>query len=247
MTSENLTISFEEFVRYLIKKWFLVAGFVLLFAALFVGGAKLLGEEISVPHSEEYLYYEKESEGLEHYLKEAVLMKINPTEIPERTLFLENVTDEVWLKDFVLSTEIWDGYVTGYEKAYLHELLNWQDDEEGDVEDGKAELIVRHVTEEDCLKAAEHLKSRLEDKDAGVLITIGEARITKDEKLQDEQLRWYDRIDYSKSLLLDSQAGYTLKVSLTAAALTGAVAGGMLSVVTVFLMCIFGKKKNKKS
>ena len=237
-----MTISFEEFVKYLIKKWFIVTGCVLLFAALFVAGTKVLGEEISVPHSEEYLYYEKESAWLERYMKEAALMQINPTEIPERTLFLENVTDAAGMKDYALSREIWEGYVTGYEKNYLYELLNWQESE-----DGRVELILRHVTEEDCLVAAEHLKARLADKDAGALITIGEARITKDENLQDEQLRWYDRIDYSKSLLLDSQAGYTLKVSVAAAAITGAVVGGVISVVIVFLMCVFGKKKTGES
>ena len=237
-----MTISFEEFVKYLLKKWIIVAGFVVLFAGLFAAGAKFLGEEISVPHSEEYLYYEKESAWLERYMKEAALMQINPTEIPERTLFLENITDGVQLKDYALSTEIWEGYVTEYEKAFLYELLNWQEDEFGNVE-----LILRHVTEADCKKAAEHLKARLEDKDAGALITIGEARVTKDENLQDEQLRWYDRIDYSKSLLLDSQAGYTLKVSVAAAAVTGAAAGGVLSVAIVFLMSIFGKKKTGES
>ena len=237
-----MTISFEEFVKYLIKKWNIVAGCVVLCAALFVGGAKLLGEEISVPHSEEYLYYEKESAWLERYMKEAALMQINPTEIPERTLFLENVTDMAGLKDYALSREIWEGYVTGYEKNYLYELLNWQEGK-----DGSVELILRHVTKEDCLAAAEHLKARLEDKDAGALITIGEARVTKDENLQDEQLRWYDRIDYSKSLLLDSQAGYTLKVSVAAAAITGAAAGGVLALAIVFMMCIFGKKKTEKS
>lgn len=237
-----MTISFEEFVKYLIKKWIIVAGCVVLCAALFVGGAKLLGEEISVPHSEEYLYYEKESAWLERYMKEAALMQINPTEIPERTLFLENVTDMAGLKDYALSREIWEGYVTGYEKNYLYELLNWQEGK-----DGSVELILRHVTKEDCLAAAEHLKARLEDKDAGALITIGEARITKDENLQDEQLRWYDRIDYSKSLLLDSQAGYTLKVSVAAAAITGAAAGGVLALAIVFMMCILGKKKTEKS
>lgn len=242
MTSEKMTISFEDFVKYFIRKWKIVIPIVLMFAAAFIAGAKLLGEEISVPHSEEYLYYEKESEWLESYLKESILMQINPTEIPERTLFLENVTDSEVLKDYAMSKEIWDGYVTGYEKAYLYELLNWQEDEEGNVQ-----LILRHVTEEDCLKAAEHLKNRLEDQDASVEITIGEARITKDENLQDEQLRWYDRIDYSKSLLLDSQAGYTIQVNVVAAAMTGAVAGGLLSVVIVFLMCILGKNKTEES
>ena len=242
MASEQMTISFEDFVKYFIKKWKLVLGIVVLAVALFVAGAKFLGEEISVPHSEEYLYYEKESAWLERYMKEAALMQINPTEIPERTLFLKNISEKDALKDYALSKEIWEGYVTEYEKAYLYELLNWQEQE-----DESVQLILRHVTEEDCKKAAEHLKSRLQDLDASAEITIGEARVSKDENLQDEQLRWYDRIDYSKSLLLDSQAGYTLKVSMTAAAMTGAVTGGVLSVVAVFCMCMFGKKKTKVS
>ena len=242
MASEQMTISFEDFVKYFIKKWKLVLGIVALSVILFVAGAKFLGEEISVPHSEEYLYYEKESAWLERYMKEAALMQINPTEIPERTLFLKNISEKDALKDYALSKEIWEGYVTEYEKAYLYELLNWQEQE-----DESVQLILRHVTEEDCKKAAEHLKSRLQDQDASAEITIGEARVSKDENLQDEQLRWYDRIDYSKSLLLDSQAGYTLKVSMTAAAMTGAVTGGVLSVVVVFCMCMFGKKKTKVS
>lgn len=242
MASEQMTISFEDFVKYFIKKWKLVLGIVALSVILFMAGAKFLGEEISVPHSEEYLYYEKESAWLERYMKEAALMQINPTEIPERTLFLKNISEKDALKDYALSKEIWEGYVTEYEKAYLYELLNWQEQE-----DESVQLILRHVTEEDCKKAAEHLKSRLQDQDASAEITIGEARVSKDENLQDEQLRWYDRIDYSKSLLLDSQAGYTLKVSMTAAAMTGAVTGGVLSVVAVFCMCMFGKKKTKVS
>ena len=242
MASEKMTICFEDFVKYFIRKWKIVIPIVLVFIVVFTAGAKLLGEEISVPHSEEYLYYEMESAGLERYMKEAVLMQINPTEIPERTLFLENITDPEQLKDYALSKEIWEGYVTEYEQMYLSELLNWQEEE-----DGSVQLILRHVTEEDCLKAAEHLKSRLQDKDDLVEITIGEARIVKDENLQDEQLRWYDRIDYSKSLLLDSQAGYTIKINVVAAAMTGAVCGGVLSVVIVFLMCIFEKKKTEES
>ena len=242
MTSEQMTISFEDFVKYFIKKWKITVGLVVLFVALFIGGTKLLGEEISVPHSEEYLYYEKESAWLESYMKEAALMQINPTEIPERTLFLKNVTDSASLKDYAMSREIWEGYVTEYKQSYLYELLNWQEDEEGNVE-----LTIRHVTAEECLQAAEHLKSRLQDRDAAAEITIGEARIVKDEELQDEQLRWYDRIDYSKSLLLDSQAGYTIQINLAAAAITGAVTGGVLSLVVVFLMCMFGKKKTEES
>ena len=54
-----MTISFEEFVKYLLKKWMIAAGLVILFAGIFVAGAKILGEEISVPHSAEYLYYER--------------------------------------------------------------------------------------------------------------------------------------------------------------------------------------------
>lgn len=237
--TEKLTISFEDYVKYYIKKWKMAALVVILCAAVFAVGSKFLGEEIVSEPSEEYLYYEQESAWLERYLKESVLMQINPTEIPERTLYLKNISVKEETKDYVLSRAIWENYITDRNTDYFYELLDWQEDDDGNVQ-----LTIRHVTEEECLDAAEYLKDRLEKEDVFMEVTMGESKMTKDEELQDEQLRWYDRIDYSKTLLLDSQAGYTIQVNPMISALTGIAAGGILSIVLIFVLCL--KERNQK-
>lgn len=237
-----MTISFEEFVKYFIKKWKLAAVIMLGCIALFLGAAKFIGEEISVPHSEEYLYYEKESKWLEEYLEESSLMKMNPTSIPEVTLFLEQVSDFVKLKDYVLSKNVWDEFAAERNKDYYYELIRL---EEGT--NGNATLILRHVTEEEVIEAANYLQQKIKEFDGEIEATIGELRIVKDEELQDEHLRWHDRIDYSKSLLLNSQAGYTIKVSYTASAVTGCVAGVLLALVVVMIIYVLEEKSTKKA
>lgn len=237
-----MTISFEEFVKYFIKKWKLAAVIMLGCIALFLGAAKFIGEEISVPHSEEYLYYEKESKWLEEYLEESSLMKMNPTSIPEVTLFLEQVADFTKIKDYVLSKTIWDGCTTERNKDYFYELIQLEEGTNGD-----AILVLRHVTEEETIAAANYLQQKIQEFDGEVEVTIGELRIVKDEELQDEHLRWYDRIDYSKSLLLDSQAGYTIKVSVAASALTGCVSGALLSIAAVLCIYVLEEKSKKKA
>lgn len=231
--SEKITVSFDDFVKYYVKKWKVSVLVILVCTAVFAVGSKFLGEEISSPPSEEFLYYEKESAWLEQYLKESVLMQINPTSVQERTLHLKNMADQEALKEYVFSKEAWQNYVTDRNTDYFYELLDWQEGEDGEVQ-----LTIRHVTEEECLDAAEYLKNRLETQDVGIEITIGAAKLTKDEELQDEQLRWYDRIDYSKSLLLDAQAGYTITVSTTVSAICGIAFGALVSVIVNFVSCI---------
>lgn len=233
-----MTISLDDFIKYFIKKWKIAAVMIIACVALFAGATKLLGEEISVPHSEEYLYYEKESAGLERYLENSVLMQMNPTDIPEITLYLEKSADPEALKDYMISKNIWTEFESERNKDYFYELLTWQEKE-----DGQAEVLLRHVTAEECLEAAEYLKQKCEEYDPEVQVTIGQLRAVKDEELQDEQLRWYDRIEYSKSLLLEAEAGYTIKVNVAAAVVTGAIAGGLLACVLVLLMYMAGRKK----
>lgn len=234
MQSVKRTISLEEFIAYFIRRWKIVVAVITMIAAMFAGATKLLGEEISVPHSEEYLYYEQESAWLESYLENSVLMKMNATEIPEITLFIENSAQQELLKDYILSKDVWAKIESERNKDYFYELLNWQESE-----NGRAMLNVRHVTDEECLKTAQYLKEKMEAYDASVRVQIGELRHAKDENLQDEQLRWYDRIDYSKSLLLEAQAGYTIKVNMIAAVVTGVLIGGILSIVITLLMFVF--------
>lgn len=242
MTSEKLTISLEDFTKYYIKQWKMVLVLLLACTALFAGMTKLTGEEISVPHSEEYLYYEQESKWLESYMDNSVLMQMNPTQIYESTLFLNQISNKEQLKAYAASKELWDEISTERSKEFLYELLTWQEDEEGN-----AALVLRHATEEECSAFADYVKEKLEAYDSTLEVTISEVRVTKDETLQDEQLRWYDRIEYSQSLLLESQAGYTIHVNLVAAMIAGVLTGGVLSVVITLITYIFRRDRDEKS
>ena len=243
MVSEKMTISLEDFVRYFVGKWKIVAVILIVCIILFAGMTKLLGEEISVPHSEEYLYYEQESAWLERYLEESVLMQMNPTNIYEQTLFLGNISDDSLMKDYVTSLEVWDEIESERNKSFFYELLTWKESDTA----GNVQLILRHVTEEECLLFTEYLKEKIQNYDKTVTAQAGEVRVVKDEELQDEQLRWYERINYSKSLLLESQAGYTIKVNMAAAVIVGGLCGSILSVVVVLGMFLFGKNREKIS
>lgn len=238
MTSEKLTISLEDFMAYYLKRWKTALITILACTVLFAGVTKITGKEISVPHSEEYLYYEQESQWLEDYLERSALMKLNPSEIYEVPLFLEQISDKEQLKNYAASKELWDQMETDWDKTFLYELLTWQETEEG-----SAQLLVRQKTEKECMEFAGYVKEQLEAYDSGLNVTVGKIGVVRDENLQDEQLRWYDRIDYSKSLLLESQAGYTISVNLPAALLSGALTGGILSVVIVLLSYVICKNK----
>lgn len=242
MTSEKLTISLEDFMAYYVKRWKTALITVLACTALFAGMTKITGKEISVPHSEEYLYYEQESQWLEDYLEHSALMKLNPSEIYEIPLLLDQISNQEQLKNYVSSKELWDQMETDWDKTFLYELVTWQETEEGTVQ-----ILVRQKTEEECMAFAGYVEEQLEAYDSGLEVTPGKVCVTRDENLQDEQLRWYDRIDYSKSLLLEAQAGYTIPVNLTAALLVGVLTGGILSVVIALLSYVICKNKKKCS
>lgn len=236
MTSEGITISLEEFAKYFLKRWKLVALFIILCTGLFCGAVKVLGEEISVPHSEEYLYYEQEAAWLEKYLEDAVLMQMNPTAIPEITIYLEDSSDVQLLKDYIHSNEVWDDFESERNKRYFNELIKWN---EGD----SVSISLRHVTEEECKVAADYLVGKLQEQDEQLKATVGALRTVTDEDLQNEQLRWYDRIEYSKSLLLEAEAGYTIRVNVIAAAATGVATGGVVAVVVLLAMYMIERKR----
>ena len=109
-------INFEEFLKYYVKKWKMVTLEILVFVILFVGATQIVGKEITVPHSEEYLYYEKELNWHREYMEKSILMKVNPTSISVETLLIDNITDEDGLKNYVISADIWEDFQCQYEK-----------------------------------------------------------------------------------------------------------------------------------
>lgn len=240
MPDGKMTISLEEFLKYMIKSWKMVILLIVIVTACFTIGATFLGEEINVPPSEEYLHYEQELEWHESYLEESVLMNLDPLSIHERTLLLRNISDHEMLKNYALSSEIWEDYSTERSKKYISELVNWKESEDSDT----VELILRHATEEECLSAAEYLEEKLIKKDPEVEVVIGAEKIVTDEELQEEHLRWYSRINYVNSLLLDAQAGYTIRVSKPAAVMTGVLAGAVLSLFVGLLSFVIRRGKH---
>ena len=240
MKFEQMTISLEEFLQYLLKKWKVIIAFVFACTMVFAGTAKLFGGEISVPHSEEYLRYEKELAWHESYLENSVLMNIDPTCIYQREMVLKNISDADTLRDYVTSSEIWEEFETKWSKLYFTELVSWTEGEDGDIR-----VAVKHATSEECLDAAVYLENKIMEKDVSAEIMMGAEKVLVDEKLQEEHLRWYSRIDYVNTLLLEAQAGFTLKVSYVAAAITGAFAGGVFSVFMLLFWYVVKGKTGK--
>ena len=241
MNFDRITISLEDFVQYLLKKWKVIVAIVGVCVVLFAGTAKMLGGEISVPHSEEYLYYERDLAWHESYLENSVLMNLDPTCIYQRAIILRNISDVEVLHNYVTSSGIWEEFDTEWSKLYFTELVKWEATEEGN----SIRVVMNHATSEECLDAVQYLEEKIKVKDPQVETIIGEEKVVVDEKLQEEHLRWYSRLDYVNTLLLEAQAGFTLKVSFIAAGITGAFAGGIFSVFMLLALYITKGKSGK--
>lgn len=235
MSAERMQISLEEFIKYSVKQWKIIAVITMIFVVLFAGVAFVFGKEIVVPHSEEYLHYEQELAWHESYFEESILMNLDPTSIHQRTMFITNISEKDLLKDYAVSSEIWNDLETEYSKKYISELISWNESEAS----ASVELILKHATSEECLEWAEYIKSQLEKFQPGIEIVVGAEKIVKDDNLQEEHLRWYSRIDYVNSLLLDSQAGYTIKVDIKVAIILGCIFGGILAIIFVLIRYLF--------
>lgn len=239
MAFESVTINLDDYIKFFIKKWKVIVVLVLGFAIVFAGATKVFGNEITVPHSEEYLYYEKSLKWHEEYLQDSILMSANPTSIFVETLLLKNISDEDLLKNYITSVDLWEDLETERAKKYYPELVGWEKNEVTQT----VEVTMRHATEEECQTAISYMIGKIEDFDANTEITKGASKVIVDEKLQEEQLRWFDRIEYTNTLLLEAEAGYTIKINLLAAAITGLVVGAFISIFVTLVMYIL--KRNK--
>ena len=239
MAFENVTINLDDYIRFIIKKWKIALALILGCAVVFAGATKIFGNEITVPHSEEYLYYEKSLKWHEEYLEESTLMSANPTSIYVETILLKNISDADLLKNYVTSVDIWEDHETERVKKYYPELVGW---ETNDLT-GTVEVTMRHATEEECQTAVSYLIEKIEAFDRNVEVIEGASKVVVDEKLQEEQLRWFDRIEYTNSLLLDAEAGYTIRINMLAAAITGGIVGSVATVLVTLILFLI--KRNK--
>ena len=96
--NDRITISLEDFLKHLLKKWKMIIAIVIMSAVLFAVFSYTIGEEITAPPSEEYIYYEKNLESINNYFDHSILMQMDPMKIYQRTMFLRNISDKEMLK-----------------------------------------------------------------------------------------------------------------------------------------------------
>lgn len=238
--NDKITISLEDFIITFLKKWKMTAVIVILCAGLFAGVSYAIGEEISAPASEEYLYWEENLKNVVSYRENSILMEADPMKIYQETIFLSDIADKEILKNYVFSTEIWNELETDRSKLYASELIEWVESETSNL----VTLNLRHATEEECKIWMTYLCEQIVEFDVDVKVTKGSASIVTDEKVLERQQKKYDDIGFAEQLLDESQAAYTIEVRIEVAAMLGAVMGGIVSGLLVAVGMMF--KKNSR-
>ena len=235
--NDKITISLDEFIKTITKKWKMVIIIAIVFSAVFACVSYTIGEEISEPASEEYIYWEKNLENVRSYRENSILMQMNPMEIYQKTIFLTCITDEELLKNYITSTDVWNDVKTERNKMYAGELITWNMFEGKDT----VEVVLQHVTEKECAEWMAYLKEKIWEFDEDVLIVEGASSIVTDEKVLALQQKKYADIEFAEQLLDESQAAYTIEVSVELAACIGIVVGLMISCLVIMLQMIINR------
>ena len=96
---EKFTVSLDEFIKYLMKKWKIVLTVILLVTVSFVFSAAFLGNKITIPPSEEYENLKEQEKSFETYIDNSPLMKIDSTNVYERIIYVSKIVDREPLKN----------------------------------------------------------------------------------------------------------------------------------------------------
>lgn len=229
--NDRITISLEDFLKYFFRKWKLTVTVALVSAILFALFSYVIGEEISAPPSEEYIYYERNLESINNYFDHSILMQMDPMKIYQRTMFLRNISDKEMLKNYVTTAEIWTELETERNKTYLGELVIWNEFENSDT----VEVVLRHATEDECEQWVQYLEQQICEYDPKIEVTFGAADIVTDDYVLERQQKKYKDIDYAETLLEEAQAGYTIEVRTEVAAMVGIIVGAIASTVIILV------------
>lgn len=237
MQPERMTVSLDDFLRYLLKKWKLILIMVLFSTAFFLAASVKSGERIEVPASEEYLFLKEQEQSFEEYMEHSVMMQMNPLNIYEITIQAEQLSDWTEMKAYVDSPELWEQWSGETDVRYLSELIICE-------ESGENRLLVklRHSEETSCRELAAYVTERLSELDAGAEITSGKMAIIADEAVSDSQMWYQNRLRDITGQLDYAKAGYVIEISKPAAVALGAITGALLAVILLFVRFLLGDK-----
>lgn len=228
-------ISFDELLKFFIKKWKFIVVMAAIFAAVFTGATFVFGEEIVVPDSEEYLEYMEQKAALEEYIEKSVLMQMDFRNVHERTLFLRDISDKELLQNYISSSEIWNDLPVEIEAQYLVELVTWEEKPET----GTVEILIRHMEEAKCQEYMEYLKQKIAVYDQNVTISEGAKNLVSDDTILDHQLDADSILKRIEEKIEAADAGYKVTIDKKATLLMGVLAGGFFSIVILFFEYLF--------
>ena len=225
-------VSFDELLKFFIKKWKVIVVMAVIFAAVFTGATFVFGEEIVVPDSEEYLEYMEQKDALEEYIEKSVLMQMDFRNVHERTLFLRDISDKELLQNYVSSSEIWEDLPGEIEAQYLIELVTWNENPET----GTIELLIRHMEEIKCQEYMEYLKQKIIVYDQNITISEGAKNLVSDDTILDHQLDADSILKRIEEKIEAADAGYKVTIDKKATLLMGVLVGGFFSLIILFFV-----------
>lgn len=243
MAAEDRTVSLDEFIKYLLKKWKWIAAAVVICTALAVSFSIKNGQRIEAAPSEEYLFLKEQEADFEEYMEKSVIMQMNPMEIYETTIVAENLSDGETVSGSMELPKFWEDWNGETETEYLAELITSEI-----ANDGKSvKLKVRHREEAACRELSTYVVEKLRESDPKAEVQVSEPKTVKDEAVSDSQMWYRNRLKDIRGQLEYAGAGYVIEVSRTSAAVLGLIAGALSSVMILFCCFMVHKEKIRGS
>ena len=232
---DRFTVSLDEYIDYLIKKWKTVVVLVVVFVMVFVLSTKIFGKEIEILPSEEYFSLKDEETSIAGYIENAPLMKIDSTCVQEIVLYVSNISERDAVKDFINSGSVWDEF--GDDKIFysFYDLIIWTDGQES----SSAEVKIQHYDVKECGLMAEFLKEKIQSFDKNSKVFIGTPYVAADESIADVQLWYKNRMNAIEGQLEHARAGYIIETSWLTAIITGALTGGFAAGTVLLFEFVF--------
>lgn len=244
MSSENMSVSLDDFIKFALKKWKPVVALMLLCGILTTISFVLSDGKIEIAPSEKYLELKAEEASFMEYEEASILIQMDSANVYETTLYLEHISDMVALEDYVTTGSFWTEESRIPAPKYLAELLTFEKDEEKDT----AKLHVWHSEKEKSAKLAHYVEEQIELYDSEIEIRVGKEHVIMEPSVADVQEWLANRLQDIRGQLEYAQAGCVITVHPVAALVLGAVLGMLLSVVFVFAyFVVYNRKQNNET
>lgn len=236
---EQFTVSLDDFIEYLKRKWIVVMLCVVLSVIAFIVSAVLMKKEIVIPPSEKFAGLKAEEAAYEQYIENAPLMKIDPNNVYQRIVYLSNITERDLVKNFVESGNVWNDWEDEVFRYYFVDHVTWYDSVIK-----SAEIKIQYYEEEKCKRLAEYLADKITEYDNSIAVLIGDAHVSNDEEIANVQIWYMNRLDDVQGQLEHTASGYVMETNLWIMMIVGVITGSLAATIVVFItfLCTFKKK-----